>query len=309
MEVINTVRNTSYSTESSVTIGAFDTIHRGHSFLIEKIKDNLPKNNKLVVITFIPNPKYVLGKDEFYKSKILSVYRKRNILRDLGVDILCEINFNKEFSKITAKSFLFNYIIVPFSPNKIFVGHDLHFGYKREGDLKFLKLDEGEYGYKTICVSPMLMNDKVISTFNIRNDIIAGKVDDAFDKLGFYYDINGEVKKGDGLGTKISFPTANIDISANDMLLPRNGVYLVKVHLPDKQSQYGMANIGYKPTVSDKNTISLEVHIFNFKKPLYQCKLRISFVRYIRNEIKFESVTALREQIVRDEVRCKEIMN
>ena len=93
------------------------------------------------------------------------------------------------------------------------------------------------------------------------------------------------------------------------MLLPRNGVYLVKVHLPDKQSQYGMANIGYKPTVSDKNTISLEVHIFNFKKPLYQCKLRISFVRYIRNEIKFESLTALREQIVRDEVRCKEIMN
>ena len=100
MEIINTVNNRIRSSGSSLTIGAFDTLHKGHSHLIQQIKDNLPEDDQLVVITFTPNPKYVLGQDKFYKNKILSSERKREILRDLGVDILCELNFSEEFSNI-----------------------------------------------------------------------------------------------------------------------------------------------------------------------------------------------------------------
>ena len=308
MEIVNTISN-NYSKKSSLTIGAFDTIHKGHRYLMENIKQNLSEDDDFIVITFSPNPKYILGKNSLYEKKILSINKKREILESLGVDILCELDFNENFSKITAEKFLSDYIISPFSPNKIFIGHDLYFGHNKEGNFDFLKSNEGKYGYNTISVPPVLLNETVISTFSIRNDILGGRMDNVFEKLGFYYEVEGEVKKGKGLGKKISFPTANIDISSNDMLLPRNGVYLVEVHLPDGKNQYGMANIGYRPTVSDADKISLEVHIFNFKKPLYQCKLKVSFISYIRNEIKFDSIDALKNQIVQDEIKCKEMMN
>ena len=283
---------------SIILIGNFDGLHSGHQKLFKQAKKFKKKLNlKLGVVTFDPIPKMFFNK-KIKNYRISNFDQKVGYFEKFGVDFLINKNFNKNFSKITYQKFIKNILYKRLNTKYIFVSNNFRFGYKREGNVKLLKKYQIKYKYKLINPKPLRKKNKIISSTLIRKLIQNGHLNIANKILKKNWSINGIVEKGRMMGKKIGFPTCNIDIK--NYVIAKPGVYAVKVKIQNRRKSYkGIANLGYRPTFNQKK-ILLEVNLFNFSGNLYNKKLSVEFLKFIRGEKKFNGVDDLRRQIKKD---------
>lgn len=290
------------------TIGYFDGIHLGHKKILNELVGQAQKRNgKSILITFWPHPRNILNPNTSVEL-LLSNDDKHLFLKNIGIDYLYIIEFTKEFSKISAHSFIQNYIIKKLNISKLIIGYNHSFGHKREGNFNFLKKNIGKYNFEIQEVKKKEIDNKLkISSSSIRDKVRIGSIDLANKMLGYKYYITGEVIKGDGIGKKIKYPTANILPVDNSKLIPGKGVYVCQVNF-DNKNLGGMLNIGNRPTVDGKER-RIELHIFNFNTNIYGKNVKISLITKIRDEIKFNNLDELKDQLKKDEIKSINILN
>ena len=283
---------------SIILIGNFDGLHLGHQKLFNLARRYKKKYSlKVGVLTFEPVPKMYFNQN-IKNFRISNQTQKINLLAKFDVDFVIVKKFSKQFSKTKSIDFIKRLLIKKLNPKFIFVSNNFKFGNKREGDVKQLIRYEKIFGYTIVKPKPLLYKKKIISSTLIRTYLQKGYLNKANKLLNRNWSIQGRVQKGKQLGSKIGFPTANIDIK--DSVLACTGVYAVKVKI-EKSLKYikGIANLGYRPTFNGKK-ILLEVHLFNFSRNIYNKYLTVEFLKFIRKEKKFKSVNQLKKQIMND---------
>jgi len=288
---------------SAIAIGNFDGVHKGHQKVFKKAKQ-LAKKNKIRfgILTFAPLPIMFFNKN-FNNYRLNSEEQKFEIFKKYGVNFLINIKFNKNFSKIDAIKFIKNILYKKINPKLIFVSNNFKFGNKRKGNVNLLKKFGKKYDYKLLKIKPFKYKGKIISSTGIRNYLQVGNLGLANKLLSRTWFIDGRVQRGKKLGRKLGYRTCNIHIK--NYILPKAGIYAVKVLIGDKKKIYnGVAYLGSRPTFGGKK-IFLETYIFNIKKNLYKKKLRIFFLKFIRKDQKFNSSEKLIRQMNKDVIFAK----
>ena len=286
---------------SVIAIGNFDGLHIGHQKVLKEAKQKAKKNNlKFGLITFEPAPTMFFNK-LIKNHRIYSLNQKIYFLKKMKLDFVIIINFNKNFSNLSAERFIEKILFKKIKSKYIFVSRNFKFGKKRVGNVITLKNFEKKYFYKTIITPPHKKGKKIVSSSLIRKNIYQGRVKDAERLLGRTWSIEGEVVKGAQRGRKIGFPTCNIRL--NTYTMPKLGVYSVQIKINNLKKK-GIANIGYRPTFNGKRLL-LEVNIFGIKRNLYKKILKISFIKFVRAENKFKDINQLKAQIKKDIINAK----
>jgi riboflavin kinase / FMN adenylyltransferase len=284
-----------------VTIGTFDGVHLGHQKIFELMKRDAEKHDgETVVITFYPHPRLVLHSDSKNLKFINTQKRKIELLERSGVDHLIIINFTREFSRMNSATFIKEYLVDKIKTKKLIIGYDHHFGKNRLGDFSTLYDLGHRHGFAVEKLAVQNVENVAISSTKIRKALNEGKIKKANLLLGYEYSITGVVVTGNKIGRTIGFPTANIDLEDEYKLVTANGVYACRVKYEGKV-YLGMGNIGVRPTVNHSD-LTIEVNIFDFDKEIYDESITIFFVDRIRDEIKFENLSELRDQLKKDEV-------
>ena len=282
-----------------VTIGTFDGVHIGHRKIIERLVQTAKKSNlKSVVLTFFPHPRMVLQNDTNIKL-INTIDERSAILDQLGLDVLVVKKFTKDFSRLSAEEYVIEVLVKQLRVKKIIIGYDHHFGRNRAANIENLKVFGKIHDFEVEEISAQDINDVSVSSTKIRKALLNGNIKTANKYLGANFMLSGKVVKGKGLGNTIGFPTANLHIEEPYKLIPKQGVYIVKTII-DKQSVFGMMNIGYNPTIAASNEQSIEIHFFNFNQSIYNTFLVIELLDRIRDEQKFKSVDYLKTQLHKD---------
>jgi riboflavin kinase/FMN adenylyltransferase len=286
---------------SVMAIGNFDGIHLGHQKVIKEAKKKAI-NNKLPfgMMTFEPVPVMFFNKKIKY-HRINSEKQKKNQLKKFKLDFLVIIKFNKKFSSLSAEEFIKKIIFKKIKSKYLYVSKNFKFGFNRQGNIETLKKYQKKYNFENIITKPYKKDNKFISSTLIRKKIQQGKIIEANKLLNRDWSIEGKVIKGKKRGRKIGFPTCNIKL--NNYVLPRLGVYAVKV-IGNNFSKKGIANVGYRPTFKEKSLL-LETNIFGINKNLYNKVLTISFKKFIRAEKKFKNLEYLKKQIKIDIKQAK----
>ncbi|NCQ19027.1 MAG: hypothetical protein COZ80_12035 [Ignavibacteria bacterium CG_4_8_14_3_um_filter_37_9] len=291
-----------------ITIGTFDGVHLGHqeifNVLINKSKKNDHRN---FVITFEPHPRMVIQPN--FQLKLLSTFQEKvEILGKMGIDNLLVIPFTKEFSQLSPEEFFRKYILEGLGVKKMVVGYDHHFGRGRDGDEQKIRELGALHNFEVQRTEAVTVNGIVVSSSKIRNALIEGDVINASLMLGRNYSFSGIVVVGDKRGRALGFPTANIQLETELKLIPKNGVYAVKVFL-ESEVFNGVMNIGFRPTFKDTKIVLSEVHILNFDRDIYGNLIRIEFIERIRDEKKFSSKEELIKQIEIDKQKTMLFLN
>lgn len=281
-----------------VTIGTFDGVHIGHQKIIKHLINTGKKEGlKSVILTFFPHPRMVLQKDSNIKL-INTIDERSQILKDLGLDYLLIKKFTKDFSRLSAEDFVKDLLVDKLHAKKVIIGYDHRFGRNRNADINDLKTFGNLYGFDVEEISVQDIDDVAVSSTKIRNALSEGNIVKANSFLGYHFMLTGIVVKGKALGRQIDYPTANILIEENYKLIPKQGAYIVSSVI-DGVLIYGMMNIGVNPTVNgEKETV--EVHFLNYNSDIYGKKIQIDLLDRIRDEVKFESVEALKNQLTKD---------
>jgi len=296
MDIYYNLKNFKRDKNSVITIGAFDGIHLGHQKIIARIlKEGLEKNKRTVLITFNPDPKIFFRKNSTLNGVLSTPEDKIDILRELNLDALIFIPFDKKIANLSPEQFIQSIIIENVGVSKLVIGYDHAFGKDRQGTLPLIKKLSKKYGFGIEVVLPFMMERTIISSTLIRNLVIDGKIDKANKFLGRTYSVIGKVIRGDKRGKDLGYPTANLKLISNDKLLPKSGVYMVSITLESKSHQ-GMAYIGTKPTFQGREK-GIEVHIFGLNKNIYDKDIIIKFLKRIRDDKKFDSISDLKNQL------------
>lgn len=281
-----------------ITIGTFDGVHIGHQKIIKRlIEVGKTKGLTPTILTFFPHPRMVLQKDADIKL-INTLSEKKQILKQFGLDNLVVEKFTQEFSRLTAEEFVKTILVKQLNVKYIIIGYDHHFGRNRSANIEDLKKFGKQYNFEVEEITAQDINDVAVSSTKIRTALLEGNIKTANSYLGYPFTISGTVVKGKGLGKTINFPTANIVINENYKLIPKQGVYVVKSTIND-EIVYGMMNIGTNPTVNG-TCQTIEAHFFNFKTDIYNKIVTIELLERLRDEEKFESVNALKQQLLKD---------
>ncbi|MAO64931.1 MAG: bifunctional riboflavin kinase/FMN adenylyltransferase [Balneola sp.] len=292
-----------------VTVGTFDGVHHGHRKLMETVVKKAKKRNaRSVVVTFDPHPREIInpGKDGI---KLLTTLNERcEILEDLGIDILLVIPFDRDFSLLSSEEFIRDIIHKKIGVSEFVIGYDHHFGRDREGTIDTIEKLGKELGFDSYVVSKQEMGDVTISSTVIRKTLAEeGNVRQAAEYLGREYLLNGIVMHGDERGRTIGYPTANLKPERENKVIPKNGVYAVKVRV-ENEWYGGMMNIGVRPTFDDPAR-TIEVNIFDFDEEIYGDTIQVRFVDRIRDEMKFKGIDQLKDQLESDKQKSLELLS
>jgi len=291
-----------------LTIGTFDGVHLGHQKILNRLKELKQQLGlKTVVFTFEPHPRKVLYPEQSDLKLLTDVNEKLELLEKYGVDLTVVYPFNKSFSELDSESYVRDVLKKYLNVKYLVIGYDHRFGQKRSGDINTLKLFSNELNFEVEEISPLDVDDIAVSSSKIRRAIESGLVEHAIDLLGHAYFIKAQVVKGKQLGRTIGYPTANLKLDSLEKLIPKKGVYFVKIEVRN-QSYFGMMNVGTNPTTDFDNEIKLEVHIFDFNQEIYNQTIRVSFLNRIRDEEKFDSLTELKNAISQDERKCRDLI-
>ena len=279
---------------SAIAIGNFDGFHLGHQRVIKK-GNEIAKRNKLKfgLMVFQPLPVMFFNK-KLKNYRIDSLLQKINSSKKHGIDFLIVKKFDKKFSNIRSEDFIEKIIYKKLKTKLIFISKNFRFGKNRTGDIRLLENKEKFFQYKTSTITPLNKKGYTISSTLIRKNIAKGKIDYANKLLGRFWTIEGVVKRGEKRGRKIGFPTCNLDLT--NYIVPKLGVYSAKVIVGKKIKKKGIVNIGYRPTFGKKKLV-LEAHIFGLKKNLYDKRIKVMLIKFIRKEKRFKNIIQLKEQI------------
>ncbi len=284
-----------------VTLGIFDGVHLGHRALLEALVTEAEKSGgESVVMTFYPHPKLVLSGSPATLYFLSTLEEKKRLLENAGIGHLVIIEFNHNFSNISACDFIKKILIGKIGARHLIVGHNHHFGKRGKGDFATIEECAGKYDLKIERIDGVKTGDGYISSSRIREALLNGSLEKANSLLGYCYQLSGTIVEGRHLGKSIGFPTANIEPADPHKLVPCDGVYAVETIIEGKLLK-GMLSIGYNPTVSSgsgKRTI--EVHIFDFDKEIYGKEIIIIFRFRMRDEKRFSGLDPLAAQMILD---------
>lgn len=281
-----------------LAIGFFDGVHLGHQQIIRQTVADAESHEALaVVVTFDRHPNTVVA-PERVPPLIYSLPQKLRAIASTGADTTLLLHFDEQFSRQTGEEFVHRLMREFGHLTSICVGSEFTFGHRRSGNVGLLKRLGAEFKFTMHGLAAVSLDGEVVSSTRIREIIRAGQLDLASQMLGRPYALGGSVIKGDGLGRKLGFPTANIDITGR--VLPPNGVYAAHAY-DDGGTHRAVLNIGVRPTIQDTMPeVRAEAHLLGFKSDLYGKELELSFVEKLRDEQKFPSVDALKAQIKSD---------
>jgi len=307
MKIFDDVNNIPPFKNAVLTIGTFDGVHKGHQKIIAQLKDEAKKiDGETVIITFYPHPRQVIKPDS--KIEFLNDFKeKAALLEAAGIDNLVVINFNETFANLSAEEYINEFLLKTFHPRKIVIGYDHRFGKGRTGDFQLLKKYGANNSVAVKELSAQLLDQITISSTKIRNALYEGDITLANNLLGYIFSFSGKVVEGNKLGRTIGFPTANIQLDNEEKIIPLNGVYAVQL-IVNQAIYNGMMNIGFRPTVDGKKR-TIEVNIFDFEEDIYHQHVVVKLHRYIRSEVKFNGIDALKEQLNRDRIRVKALLD
>jgi riboflavin kinase/FMN adenylyltransferase len=282
---------------SVVSIGMFDGVHLGHTSVINRvIAIAKEKRIKSIIITFSNSPVSYFSKDVI-DQQITTSEEKIELFRKTQLDYLFVIEFNEYIANLNPYTFMNEILISLFKVSYMVFGYDNHFGKNREGTFKFISENFKDINADLIIASKK--DEITISSTRIKEEIVNGHIINANKLLGHPYIINGKVVKGMQLGRKLGFPTANLACNNNDKILPKNGVYYTLTKIKEKE-YVSITNIGIKPSVQKSNSISIETYIIDFNQSIYGRNISIKFIDRIRDEIKFNNISDLINQITLD---------
>lgn len=327
MQVHRDIDNLPKFTNAVITIGTFDGVHVGHRQIINKLKvEALKIKGESVIITFHPHPRKVISSAILGVRLINTLEEKIEVLSGLGIDHLVIVPFTDAFANQPAEEYIRNFLYEKFHPDTIIIGYDHRFGRERIGDYKLMEKMAPQLGFKIKEIPKHIIEEIAISSTNIREAILHTDIEMANKLLGYTFFFEGEVVHGNKLGRQLGYPTANLKIQDPEKLIPGDGIYAVYVDvngqwamvnnealtidspLTTHHSQYkGMMSIGFRPTVDGKKRV-IEVNVFDFDKDIYGKTMRVYVKKFLRAEVKFNTLEELVKQIDQDKIDSLKVL-
>ena len=290
-----------------ITIGTFDGLHLGHRQIIESLKAAAAMvNGESVIITFHPHPRKVVS-SVFTGIRLINTLDERiELLDNTGIDHLVVVPFTDFFANQSAEAYISDFLVQQFKPHTIIIGYDHRFGKDRNGDYKLLEEKAPVYNYILKEIPEHLLDAVKVSSTNIRNAIIHSNIDEANKLLGYQFFFEGEVIHGDKVGRELGYPTANLKSTDEEKIVLGDGIYAVYATL-EGQRYKGMMSIGFRPTVNGKTRVT-EVNLFDFDQQVYGKTIRVSVKKYLRSEVKFDGLEALKMQLHKDKAESLKVL-
>ena len=306
MKIFNDFRLIANIPNPVLTIGTFDGVHIGHQKIIKQLNEEANKiGGESVLFTFFPHPRMVLSPENHGLKLIQS--QKLEKLSQMGLQNCIVYPFTEEFSQLTALEFVRDFLVKQLKVKKLVIGYDHQFGKNREGSISYLKTVSKEFNFDVIEIPAQEIDEVNVSSTKIRDAILKGEIELANEFLGAPFQLNGKVVEGKALGRTIGFPTANIEMNSDLKLIPAKGVYAIKVFVKGRW-YVGMLNIGFRPTISEESNQTIEVHIFDFADNIYGENITVQFLSKWRDEMKFNGVEELKNQLKKDEEIIRHIV-
>ena len=306
MDVYKSLASYKKTNPSVITIGTFDGLHLGHKAILTQLVNAAKEDNlSSILLTFFPHPRMILQKDSSLKL-INTINERSAIIKQTGVSNLIIHPFTKEFSRLTALEFVRDILVNQLHIKKIIIGYDHQFGRNRTATINDLIEFGNIYDFEVIEITAQQLQNVSISSTKIRKALEEGDVKTANQYLAYPFMLSGKIVKGKGIGKTLAFPTANLKIKEDYKLIPKNGVYLVRSVIAEKEI-FGLTNIGTNPTVGGIHK-SIETYFLDYKNDLYNKNIRINFIKKIREEKIFDSKEALKIAIKEDEVFARDYL-
>jgi riboflavin kinase/FMN adenylyltransferase len=282
-----------------VVVGNFDGVHRGHQVLLRGAVERARELGvPAVALTFEPHPERVLRPAEAPRL-ITTPAQRAQLLERLGLDALVEVGFTPRFAATPAEQFVREYLHRRLQATEVRIGTSFRFGTGRQGDLDFLAALGRELGFAVVGVPPVESDGDVVSSTRVRQEIVRGRVEEAWGLLGRPLFVDGRVYQGERMGRRLGFPTLNTEVE--NEILPAHGVYITVVHIPSFSNVFpSVTNIGVRPTIYENYKLTVESHVLHFAGDVYREPLRLFFLRRLRDEMVFASGMELVAQIRRD---------
>jgi len=298
MKIFNKIEMLSHSEQkTAVALGTFDGLHVGHKKVIEHLLEVCKeKNLRSVVYTFSNHPREYTNKDKL-PNRILTLKEKIIHFEELGIDELVLIEFDDQQMNMSAHDFIETLLLKQLNMEHLIVGFNFHFGKGAEGNVPFLKSYAQSHHFDLSVIEGVHLDGELVSSSRIRKLLKQGNIEKTNDLLGRLYTVSGQVIKGKQVGTKLGFPTANLSVSPN-MTLLKSGVYVTQTQIGDNLYK-SVTNVGFNPTF-DQNEFNLETFVFDFSDNLYDSFIEVQFLHRLRDEIKYDSLDALKKQINMD---------
>lgn len=291
-----------------ITTGTFDGVHNGHKKIIKNLISKAKEiEGESVMITFNPHPRLVLFPENNNLKLLNSLEEKISLLEKEGLDHLIIQPFTIEFSRLSALEYIRDLLVNKLGLHTLVIGYDHHFGRNREGSFEELQEFAQLYNFDIEQISALDIESVNVSSTKIRNALADGNVALANTFLGYNFGFTGNVVKGDGIGKKIGYPTANIELTDKYKTIPANGVYACLVNLED-QAFKGMLNIGVRPTINDQKHQKIEINLLGFNGNLYDKTLTIELIEKLRDEQKFDSLEELKSQLGIDKENALKVL-
>lgn len=296
---------------SVVTIGTFDGAHKGHQKILSRLNDRAKETQgESILFTFYPHPRMIVFPENHNLKLLQTIDEKIESLASFGLDNLIIYPFTKEFSRLTAFEFVRDILVEKLKVKTLVIGYDHQFGRNREGDLAFLKETAKIFDFDVEEISAEEVQEVNVSSTKIRQSLNNGNIERANEFLGRPFLCTGIVVEGKRLGRELGFPTLNIEVNNEHKILPKDGVYAVKVQIQGQHFK-GMMNIGQNPTVQNnaEQEKKLEVHIFDFDKEVYGAEVKVFFQKFVRDEKTFSNLEELKSQLIQDEKSVRTYFN
>ena len=282
-----------------LTLGTFDGVHMGHRRILQRVRQLADEQGgEAVLLTFFPHPRLVLNPEDNSLKLLSTLEEKAELLEVQGIDHLVVLPFDAQFARMAAEDFVRDVLLQSLRMESLVVGYDHRFGTGRTGDFQLLCDMAKIHGFHVEEIPAAWVDDVRVSSTKVRNALLAGEVSEAARWLGYAYSFEGMVVHGRKLGRELGYPTANIEPLESLKLIPGIGVYAVEVETPSG-IYGGMANVGNNPTIPGKG-FSIEAHLFGFEGDIYDIAVRLKFRFFLRNELKFNDLNALQEQLHTD---------
>lgn len=301
MIYVKGIEKFSWEGPTAITIGKFDGIHRGHELLVSKIHAQAIHEMAAVMVTFDHSPRVILGKEAKDDRNLVTAAERSMLLSKQGLDFLVELPFSDEIIHMEAEDFV-AMLCERLHMKYLVVGDDFHFGYQGRGDVALLAQLSKSMGFTLEVIEKLKDASREISSSYVREEIRRGEIHHANELLGHPYFVWGEITHGNHIGTGMGLPTINI-LPPSDKLLPPFGVYVTTVEV-EGRVYHGITDVGTKPTVADGKDVVVETHILDFSSNIYGETAMIRFFEYVRPEMKFDSLDALKRQIEQDKKRA-----
>ncbi|MGZ3950354.1 MAG: bifunctional riboflavin kinase/FAD synthetase [Flavisolibacter sp.] len=298
MQVHRSTEKLPLFTNAVITIGTFDGVHEGHKKIVDAlIREARSVQGEAVIITFDPHPRKIVKPNE-HLQLINTLDEKIELLEKTGIDHLVIIPFNRAFAGQTADEYIANFLVAKFNPHTIIIGYDHHFGKERQGNFMLLAQEADKYNYRLLEIPKYILQEVAVSSTQIRKALLDSDIETANKLLGYDFFFEGIVIRGDQLGRKLGYPTANLDYTELDKIHLGHGVYAAIAEVNGARYK-GMLSIGNRPTLQNSNE-RVEINLFEFDDEIYGETVRVVVKNYLRGQEKYSSLEELKLQLAID---------